>query len=165
MDSNKWHAESRKIYQMCLDWCESPSSLQVPSRGHSRWIAFSRLGSIKSIFLWPLDYSFFKFWNSPAAGRHSQAGPSAAAAERHQRGSEEPAAPHALQPPARQTQGQTLLTAVLQPPQVVWLPKPYDARLKQVCVPCIQISGYNTSTNWAWLPVITLEYEFMLTIC
>lgn len=67
-----------------------------------------------------LTFRLFIYLNfETAAGRHSQAGPSAAAAERHQRGSEEPAAPHALQPPARQTQGQTLLTAVLQPPQVV----------------------------------------------
>lgn len=87
------------------------------------WAQRSRV--VFNLFRWCVFFLFFLC--SGAAGCHSQTGSSAAAAERHQRGSEEPAAPHAHQPPAGQAQGQTLLTAVLQPPQVVGLPKPYDA--------------------------------------
>lgn len=65
-------------------------------------------------------------------GRYSQTGTPPTPVERHQRGFEEPTAPHAFKSPARATEGQTLLTAIVQSSNVLWLPKPYDAWLKQV---------------------------------
>lgn len=65
-------------------------------------------------------------------GCHSQAWTSAPAAEWHQCSPEEPTASHAYKSPAGPTEGQTLHSPIFQPPHVLWLPKPYDAWLKQV---------------------------------
>lgn len=75
-----------------------------------------------SLFWKPFNFS----------GCYSQTWTPTEAAEWHQRRPEEPAAPHADESPARPTKGQTLFTAIFQSSHVLWLPKPYDAWLKQV---------------------------------
>lgn len=81
----------------------------------------------------PAGAGCFWIWKcSCSAGCYSQTGAPSSAAQRHQRRPEEPAAPHACKPSAGPAEGPALLAAVLQSPHVLWLPKPYDAWLKQV---------------------------------